>query len=85
MYPVLVKEMTGTAASLAEAAGASLDGLKHMNVSCNTDTVSNGRFLAKAMAVSNDAAESSQLETPVESGKIKIRVYVNAEYYVKSK
>ena len=73
------------AGELASASGTTLDGLKHMNVSCNTDTVSNGRFFTKAMSLgaSSDMAEESAVSTPVESGKIKIRVYVNAEYFVK--
>lgn len=84
LYPTLVKELTTMAQDLASSAGTTLDGLKQMNVSCNTDTVSNGRFFtAKAMAVTNDMAESASIETPVEAGKIKIRVYVNADYYVK--
>lgn len=83
LYPTLAKELTSMAQELAVASGTSVDGLKQMNVSCNTDTVSNGRFFAaKALAASNDMAESS-IETPVEAGKIKIRVYVNADYYVK--
>ena len=84
LYPNLVKELTSMAQELASSAGTTLDGLKQMNVSCNTDTVSNGRFFtSKAMAVSNDTMEAASIETPVEAGKIKIRVYVNADYYVK--
>lgn len=85
LYPSLAKELTGMAQELALASGTTLDGLKQMNVSCNTDTVSNGRFFAsKAMvAATADMAENASIETPVESGKIKIRVYVNADYYVK--
>ncbi len=84
LYPVLAKELTVMANELAQASGTVLDGLKQMNVSCNTDTVSNGRFFAaKALAAANDMAENASVETPVEAGKIKIRVYVNADYYVK--
>ena len=84
IYPKLAKELTSMASELAIASGTAIDGLKQMHVSCNTDTVSNGRyFAAKALAASNDMAEESTVETPVEAGKIKIRVYVNADYYVK--
>lgn len=84
IYPKLAKELTDMASELASAAGTSLDGLRQMNVSCNADTVSNGRyFTAKALAVSADAAEEGSISAPVEAGKIKIRVYINADYYVK--
>ena len=85
LYPVLVKELTKTASELASAAGSALDGLKSLSVSCNIDTVSNGRFFAaKALGASMDAAASeTAASAPVESGKIKIRAYVNADYYVK--
>ncbi len=83
MYPALVKDIQDTASQLAIAAGTTLDGLRQLNVSCNTDSyVSNGRFYAKAMAM--EAVEDSMIEpTPVEAGKVKIRINVNADFYVK--
>lgn len=81
LYPELIKDLKSQANILAIAAGTSLDGLKHMNASCNMDSfVSNGRFYAKNAAMDGAVAESS---TPVEAGKVKIRVYVNADFYVK--
>ena len=81
-YPEIIKNLKLQATTLAHAAGTSLDGLKHMNVSCGSDTmVSNGRFYAKGVAMDSTAAES--YGTPVEAGKIKIRVHVNADFYVK--
>lgn len=82
LYAQMVKDLKTQAIALANAAGTSIDGLKHLNVSCNSDSIaSNGRFYAKAFdSVSTEAAGSV---TPVESGKAKIRVYVNAEFYVK--
>ena len=82
MYPSVVKELRNTAAAIATAAGTSLDGVKQLNVSCNTNSyVSNGRFYAKSMAVSDEAAAIEP--TPIEAGKVKIHVYVNADFYVK--
>ena len=43
--------------------------------------VSNGRFYAKSASLDSTVGESST--TPVEAGKVKIRVYVNADFYVK--
>ena len=83
LYPELAKELRDIADVLASSSGSMIDGLKYMNVSCSTDTVSNGRFYAKALAASNDMAAEEAISTPVEAGKIKIRVHVNAEYYVK--
>lgn len=82
LYAQMVKDLKTQAMTLANAAGTSIDGLKHLNVSCNSDSIaSNGRFYAKAFdSVSTESAGSV---TPVESGKAKIRVYVNAEFYVK--
>ena len=83
MYPALVKDLRNTASELAVAAGTSLDGLKQLNVSCNTDSyVSNGRFYAKSMAAM-EASDAMIEPTPVEAGKVKIRINVNADFYVK--
>ena len=82
LYPELIKDLKSHANVLAIAAGTSLDGLKHMNASCNMDSyVSNGRFYAKN--ASFDSAVGEATSTPVEAGKVKIRVYVNADFYVK--
>lgn len=82
LYPELIKDLKTQANVLALAAGTSLDGLKQMNASCNMDSfVSNGRFYAKNSSF--DAAVGESSSTPVEAGKVKIRVYVNADFYVK--
>ena len=81
LFPELIKDLKSQANVLAQAAGTSLDGLKHMNASCNMDSyASNGRFYAKNAAMDSAGTEST---TPVEAGKVKIRVYVNADFYVK--
>ena len=81
LYPSVIKELKTQAGILAQAAGTSLDGLKHMNASCNVDsTVTNTRLYAKG-AMEDSASVS--ISTPVEAGKVKIRVYVNADFYVK--
>ena len=82
IYPQMIKELKKEAEILAEAAGTSLNGLKHLNASCNADSVAtNGRFY---LAKSNmDTAEDAAVSTPIEAGKAKIRVYINADFYVK--
>ncbi len=83
MYPELLKELKAQADSIAKAAGSSVEGIKHINASCSTDmAVSNGRFYAKAM-LADGAVETAEVSTPVEAGKVKIRVYVNADFYLK--
>ena len=83
LYPQVMKDLRNQAAALAAASGSVLDGVKFINASCNTDiSVSNGRFYAAKAMDSNAFAEGASA-TPVESGKVKIRVYVNADYYVK--
>ena len=84
MYPALIKKLTDQASVLAQSAGTSIDGIKYINASCNMESVvSNGRFLtAKAMGASADSSENA-VSTPVEAGKVKVRVYVNADFYVK--
>ena len=78
-----MKDLRNQAAALAAASGSVLDGVKFINASCNTDiSVSNGRFYA-AKAMDSSAFAEGASATPVESGKVKIRVYVNADYYVK--
>lgn len=85
LYPELVKELREQAFALAQAAGSSLDGVKQINASCNTDSyASNGRFFnAKSAGFSMDSAVEEAAPTVVEAGKVKIRVYVNADFYVK--
>ncbi len=81
MYPDVIKELKSQAGTIAQAAGTSLDGLKHINASCSVDSVvTNTRLYAKG--VMEDSASAS-VSTPVEAGKVKIRVYVNADFYVK--
>lgn len=83
-YPILIKEMKLMANNLAQAAGTSIDGLKQLNVSCNTENVSpNVRLYAKSNAAMGSVMDEASVSTPVESGKIKVRIYVNADFYVK--
>ncbi|MBQ8634645.1 SIMPL domain-containing protein [bacterium] len=82
LYTEMIKDLKVQATTLAQAAGTTIDGLKYMNATCNMDSVvSNGRYYAKSAAM--DSASTSDLGTPVEAGKVKIRVYVNADFYVK--
>ena len=82
LYPLIMKELNNQASILATSSGSTLDGIKHINASCNMDTtVSNGRYYTKNAMGDMAVAEASS--TPIEAGKIKVRVYVNAEYYVK--
>lgn len=81
MYPDVIKELKSQAGMIAQAAGTSLDGLKHINASCSVDSVvTNTRLYAKGMM---EDSVSVSVSTPVEAGKVKIRVYVNADFYVK--
>ncbi len=83
LYPELLKELKAQADTIAKSAGSSVEGIKHINASCSTDmAVSNGRFYANAM-VSDGAVETAEISTPVEAGKVKIRVYVSADFYLK--
>lgn len=82
LYSQIVKDLKNQAMALANAAGTSIDGLKHLNVSCNSNSVaSNGRFYSKSLEYAS--VEAAGTSTPVESGKAKVRVYVNADFYVK--
>lgn len=83
IYPVLVSDLKTQASILAKAAGTTLDGLKHLNASCNASSpVANTRLYAKASGYSQETDNASS-PTPIEVGKVKIRVYVNADFYVK--
>ena len=82
LYPEVIKELKKQASTMALAAGTSIDGLKHMNASCNMDNaVSSRRYYAKNAALDSVSEESTT--TTVEVGKIKVRVFVNADFYVK--
>ncbi len=83
-YPLLIKDLKDTADVLAKSIGTSVSGLKYLNVSCNTENIaSNGRFYAKSNMAMDSVSSESTISTPIESGKVKIRIYVNADFYVK--
>ncbi len=85
LYPELIKDLKMQASILAQSAGTTLDGVKQLNASCNIDSIaSNGRFFANSKAVNAmDMVAEEAIPTPIESGKVKIRVNVNADFYVK--
>lgn len=81
LYPELVKDMLEQANIIAKSAGYTVDGIKQMARACSSDkTTSNGRFYAKSN--STDSSLES-IPTPVEAGKVKIRIYINADFYIK--
>ena len=83
LYPEIMKELREQANAIAAASGASVDGIKFLNVSCNSDmSVSNGRFFAAKAGGNLDSAVNDS-STPVESGKVTVRVNINADYYLK--
>lgn len=86
MYPQVMSSLKEQATSLANSAGTSIDGIKYISASCSVDSAySGGRvyFAKSAMADNAAMAEESGSSTPVEAGKVKIRVNVNVDFYVK--
>ncbi len=83
-YPEMLKELRTQADGLAKAAGTVVDGVRNISVSCNMNMVSNGRFFYSNSLKTTDAAVGeSNSSVPVEAGKVKVNVYVNADFYVK--
>ncbi len=83
-YPILLKDLRNQASILAQAAGSTIDGIKQIGVSCSMDSVvSNGRFYSAKAMLADGVAQEAVSSTPVEPGKVKVRVYVNADFYVK--
>ncbi len=83
VYPELMKELKLQASGIASASGASLDGIKSVSTSCSSNmAISNGRFYNMAVAADTGGVEEA-VSTPVEAGKVTVRVSVNADYYVK--
>lgn len=82
LYPGMVKKLRTQADLIARAAGTSVSGIKFINASCNSASGYAPRvFYAKNTA--EDAAGASMPSTPIEAGKVKVNVSVNAEFYVK--
>ncbi len=80
LYPILIKDMMKQANIIANSAGYNIDGIKQLSRACSSDkTTSNGRFYAKDLA----AGTIESATTPVEAGKVKIRIYINADFYIK--
>lgn len=79
MYPTLLKEMKTEADIIAKAAGTSITKIKQINASCSTNMSYSNRvmYAAKAEGMAMDTA------TPIEAGKVKVSIRVNADYYVK--
>lgn len=74
----LTKKASTQANAIANSINAKITGIKSINASCNSD---NGPrpYLMMAKAVGDSATES----TPIESGKVKINVNIDASFYVK--
>ena len=84
LYPQVMSELRAQASTIAQSAGTSIDGIKHINASCSTDmSVSNGRFYMAKAAMADGAVAEESASTPVEAGKVKVRVYVSVDFYVK--
>ncbi|MCD7879334.1 MAG: SIMPL domain-containing protein [Candidatus Gastranaerophilales bacterium] len=85
MYSDLIKQLYSEADTIAQSAGTSLNGIKRLSASCNTNNVVSNRsyYTAKSLGAIEDAAEQSSVSTPVEAGKIKINVHISADFYVK--
>lgn len=85
MYPLVIKELKEQADLIAKSAGSELNGIKHINASCNSEnSIQNGRLYAKATnADAAGAVAESYSSAPIEFGKVKVRVYLNADFYVK--
>ena len=81
MYPFVLKDMRTEADIIAKAAGTSVFNVKHISASCSTNMSYSNRmeYAAKANGVAMDSASS----TPIESGKVKVSVRVNADFFVK--
>ena len=80
------KKANTRAQNAVKSVGASLDGIKSMDISCNENKSYNTPrlYMAKNMlgAVADSASESVS-NTSIESGVIKIYANVNAVYFVK--
>ncbi len=82
IYPEVLKDLKNQAAAIAAAAGTSLDGIKRVSASCNLNNSNRVTLLAKASS-SDVIDDSSDSVTPLEAGKVKIKVYISADFYVK--
>lgn len=79
-----VKDTQFKAGAIAKTLGTSVLGVKSINTSCNTNTVSNSHYRLMTNAAMADGAESAEASAvPIEAGKIKIYANVNASYNLK--
>ncbi|MBQ3641459.1 SIMPL domain-containing protein [bacterium] len=83
MYPELIKDITSQARIIAQNAGSTLDGIKQLNASCSMDSSLSTRRVYMAKGVAMDSVEEAAAAPAIEPGKVKVRVYVNADFYVK--
>ena len=85
LYPEVMSSLRKQAASIAQAAGASVDGIKYINASCSTNTSFSNRhvYLAKSALADGSGEVEETAAAPVEAGKVKVTVHVNVDFYVK--
>ena len=80
MYPIVLKELRTEADILAKAAGTSVSKVKQINASCSTNMSYSNRMV---YAAKSDGMSMESSSTPIESGKVKVNVRVNADFFVK--
>lgn len=84
LYPQILKDLKSQADTIAQSIGSYVDGVKIINVTCSTETNVSGNMRLYSSAKSYDAAAAETVSsTPIETSKVKVRVYVNADFYVK--
>lgn len=75
----LTKKASSQANAIASSINSKIIGVKSINASCNSDNVPRPYYAMMAKGMADNAAES----TPIESGKVKINVNIDASFYVK--
>lgn len=75
----LTKKASSQANAIASSINSKIIGVKSINASCNSDNMPRPYYAMMAKGMDN-AVESA---TPIESGKVKINVNIDASFYVK--
>lgn len=80
LYPQVVKDAQTQASIIARALNLNVVGLKSLNANCSAEYSGNMPYGAMFAKSANESVGS--IDTPIESGKIKVNATVNADFNV---
>lgn len=80
LYPQLVKNVQSQASVISRALNMNVVGVKNIKTSCNVQYSNNVMYAS--MGARALGAEMKDVQTPIESGKIKVNAFIDADFNI---